>query len=1135
MAKRVSNRLNETPTLLEILPAKKSASGSEFARIANLLIFYNARRTGSTATILDDRVGDWQGLDAFEKKGKTLIGYQHKFSPSPFSDNHRLAIENSLKITLRAVRKRKFGLTKWILVTPQDLVESSTRKSGGDVSWFNNLRKRLKLPFEIEHWGHTKLQAMFLETPSIGLYYYPELFPDGVGRRKTIQNFADRYERAFSSQYRDIEFVGMSVYKNEAARTVPMENIYIPLTVIPNQADENDPNVQRYNPVDCLKPASCHVILGDPGSGKTTLLRFLALVGHSRALQKRYKFKPDSRMPFLVTLRRYADELKKQDNLGLLEYIRMNIEADFSLPGVPFEFLEYYLESGQAILLFDGVDELPSSSFKKKVCDRIRSIRQTYPGNTIVVTSRIYGYEGACRFREKEFAHHRLAKLQIAEIEQFIIDWYQARIEKPREREDHIRSLTGILRNKDHHAICELARNPLLLTIVVLVHRIDAVLPDERHVLYQKCTETLLNTWHVWKFHDLDTLHRAKIDRQNLQRMQAIAYWMHHESGGTEADRQAVVSYKQLHEFLTKHVSSETPPNPDVSAEDIATAFLEFVQDRAGLLVEVGHRQFSFVHLTFQEYLTATHIKILSELNGVTKAWKKEVANHCIDPRWHEVIRLLVAGYGSNASQKFLVDKIFEGARAKGDRARLLAGLLLDGVAAAIERKEDVIESLVYVATDAGDNDISINVSALRACKDKYDPERIVTPMGIRSKAESAQDAKSQTRVRLVSISIGRSVEDTYETCGRGDDRECALFSLFLGGTSTPQQWQILEKDVAEAWRITRELLLVSPGGNLLATLLQTHAFTCASGTSAREAFDTQLASLSSSVFGWGPSSCLLFCNLLSADNNNLVKFRGKLAKIVNAHKSGGALRPTRDIDFDDYSNRARGLDLAFNNLFRTQVREQSLRRERIRHLQQFPSLERAVERALDIAAKEGFAYPFWRTLLADPEVHGAVFEFLNSIFDFQPKAHWLESLRMRFFSLLSAGSRLVAPEWWDETKLAFKFNRASEEEVYGAAWQLVFDGLLFIYGNHSDAASSKFAELSALTRDSKAAPLQIAHCIRDLAYGDKSGTKDLSKMAESDNPEYRKIFDRCFRIKDTLSQNEKKSSPRSKLSAIKA
>ena len=53
-----------------------------------------------------------------------------------------------------------------------------------------------------------------------------------------------------------------------------MENIYIPLSVIPKDADENDPTVPRRNPLEFLAPGTRHVVLGDPGSGKTTLLKF---------------------------------------------------------------------------------------------------------------------------------------------------------------------------------------------------------------------------------------------------------------------------------------------------------------------------------------------------------------------------------------------------------------------------------------------------------------------------------------------------------------------------------------------------------------------------------------------------------------------------------------------------------------------------------------------------------------------------------------------------------------------------------------------------------------------------------------------------------------------------------------------
>lgn len=408
---------------------------------------------------------------------------------------------------------------------PGDMVESSTRKSGGDITWFESLRKKLKLKFELEHWGHKKLLSLFLETSAICLFYYPELVPEGSARRKTIQETLKIYDDNLNTLYRKIEFVGMSVYKPEATRGVPMEHIYIPLTAVPEQADENDPSISRINPLSFLKPGARHMVLGDPGSGKSTMQKFLALGGQSEALQKRYNAEPDNRLPIFITLRRYADELKSRKNLSLIDYILENVQGDLSLKNADLNFFEYYLESGQAILLFDGLDELPGPHFKKDVVNRIRTLITTYPGNTVVVTSRIVGYDSAFRFDSREFVHCRLTKLQLPEIEQFVRDWYAVRIENPKERDEHANDLIRILQEKEHEAIDELAQNPLLLTIIALVHRIDAVLPDERVVLYQKCTETLLNTWHTWKFQQTGMKHKGKTERRNRKRMEAIAYW----------------------------------------------------------------------------------------------------------------------------------------------------------------------------------------------------------------------------------------------------------------------------------------------------------------------------------------------------------------------------------------------------------------------------------------------------------------------------------------------------------------------------------------------------------------------------------------------------------------------------------
>ena len=78
MSNNIISRLPEVKTLYEILP-KGTEGGKEFARIIDLLLFHDARKSGKKITIFNDVSGDYHGLDSFEgdvfrKEGTT--GYQ---------------------------------------------------------------------------------------------------------------------------------------------------------------------------------------------------------------------------------------------------------------------------------------------------------------------------------------------------------------------------------------------------------------------------------------------------------------------------------------------------------------------------------------------------------------------------------------------------------------------------------------------------------------------------------------------------------------------------------------------------------------------------------------------------------------------------------------------------------------------------------------------------------------------------------------------------------------------------------------------------------------------------------------------------------------------------------------------------
>jgi len=79
-------------------------------------------------------------------------------------------------------------------------------------------------------------------------------------------------------------------------------------------------------------------------------------------------------------------------------------------------------------------------------------------------------------------------------INQFIENWYDSRSQDQEDAKRRKEDIRKALANNPriHH----LARNPLLLTIITLIHRYQdqdqAQLPRERYKLYQSAVETLL-------------------------------------------------------------------------------------------------------------------------------------------------------------------------------------------------------------------------------------------------------------------------------------------------------------------------------------------------------------------------------------------------------------------------------------------------------------------------------------------------------------------------------------------------------------------------------------------------------------------------------------------------------------------
>ena len=1087
----MTKRLPAVRTLSQILP-KGAEGGKEFARIVDLLLFYRAQRLSETIVLLDDSAGDYAALDSLGKASLNLgkVGYQYKFYPSPLTSKQRAEVEDSLR---RAVaQKEKSGIDRWILVTPDDFTDPANKRDGGDATWFAQVSNGMQSMIAVEHWGHKALQALFIETPALCLFYYPELHSNGVTRRRAIQEVRTRYDSNLNAWYRQIRFVGMSVYKQEATKGVPMEHIYIPLELVAEDSDDSDDGALRLNPLELLRPNANRVILGDPGSGKSTLLRFLALVGQTPSLRKRFKAKSDGRLPVIVTLRRYADELKSRPSLPLIDFIIETTHADFSLKAADSGFFDFYLETGSAILCFDGLDELPNPQFKNTIRDRISGFLSTYPGNTCIVTSRIVGYESYIRFDAKNFVHYKIAHLRLPQIEQFISDWYAAREEAKRERDDNIRDLTSIINNPEHDAIRELARNPLLLTIITLVHRIDAVLPDERVVLYQKCTETLLNTWHTWKFRDTEDFARRKnTDRRNRRRMEAIAYWMQERSVGEGKKERAVVGHDDLAEFLISHIyEQERQRDPERDPEDIAEAFLQFITERAGLLIEVGDGQYSFVHLTFQEYLASSNLKTISEKGGVEALWKNIEGKVALD-RWQEVIRLLVASLLAADTRATVIDRLIQLSKEMKAPAliSLLLGCLLDSVEEAEVRAQEILQLAVRGSSLLENGDSLRQVlSRLRLIRSKdVRHARVFTDIGLLlSGRDVAQVASALT---LIASGVGpRSLPMDPEK------KSVSLGYRWIGSLFRSSEFEF-DSRMRSRFNVITPLLVrlvrTSREANFVAAALHTLMPSPVPAVS----FRLLLSSLHSEVHGpfhdFGRHLLFIYESFLMSWAG---KEAGRIENLILISRVG---------DFKIVTSRTANALLEILRGFNFPMRA-ALGSQRFwsRHSSAVDDLDRGV--LIDSAqAADGEA---WGKLLHLQIIREALARILVSGLRLSPSPHWREALQVNVNYLVmdriaSIGKPRVPP---------------GNRHMQGCEVALILFLEIWLGAKSGPTGLVCFESLLKKARSMDDAEVKIVLALRDLVFNANAASEaNLRKIAES-NAEVRGLLLEGFRPPDS-------------------
>ncbi|MBD2232090.1 NACHT domain-containing protein [Phormidium tenue] len=378
------------------------------------------------------------------------------------------------------------------------------------------------------------------------------------------------------------------------------------------------------------RPVADHVVvLGDPGSGKSMLLQYVALQWAEQPIRdlKELAQRP---LPLLIELRKYARDRNDKKCNSMVEYLH---QGDIACR-LNQQRLHEVLLAGDAIALFDGIDEVFDPHLRGVVVTDIHRFTNDYPQVQVVVTSRWLGYK-AQTLRDVGFQHYMLQDLTDEQIAEFIARWHDQTFpegaDKVRKRERLHKAI------RESKSIRELAGNPLLLTMMAILNR-SQELPRNRLELYDQASQVLLHQWDVERNLIEQKLDPMTINYQDKQAMlRKVAFHMQSSKAGLAGN---IISGQELEAILTDYLKSIDVDQP----RDIARRMIQQLRTRNFILCDLGADNYAFVHRTFLDFFAArafvwkfkeTHAITFEELRDCT------FGSHWYDETWHEVLCLI--------------------------------------------------------------------------------------------------------------------------------------------------------------------------------------------------------------------------------------------------------------------------------------------------------------------------------------------------------------------------------------------------------------------------------------------------------------------------------------------------------------
>ena len=367
------------------------------------------------------------------------------------------------------------------------------------------------------------------------------------------------------------------------------------------------------------------LILGDPGSGKTCFVKY-EMLAYCRPPSDSGSWY-EQHLPIYVPLAEATDLLRTNDDF-LVTCSTIAARRKLKLPP---DAIVQSLSDGRAAFFFDGLDEVGRVDERVRLMGKVEEVVTKFAqyGNRFVLASRPVAVQSVDV--PKVFTYLHLKGLTDDEIRVLAERVLTTRLgtEEQGSLTNEERELVQRLLEyvNDTTGLRRISRNPLLLTLLVLIYANTGALSARRHVVYTQAVRTLVSYRHR------ETREQVLPEADLRTQLGRLAYAIYQRQVNELPSRTEVIN--------TLAPDFDVPSSGEVDKPAQVAEFIRRVAEGTGLLV-VHPREnsgagdddlVSFMHHSFLEYYAA--------VGFLAKDLGEELPSLVANPQWRDVITLL--------------------------------------------------------------------------------------------------------------------------------------------------------------------------------------------------------------------------------------------------------------------------------------------------------------------------------------------------------------------------------------------------------------------------------------------------------------------------------------------------------------